>query len=179
MPCRDHKKPGISQAFCGPKGPIIPLHPQGTGESFPPTRCALPFLSPAVPNDTACSFTTILTSPRRQREHRHIVLANGFAAVSPFLVPRRRRQHLHIVLANGFAAKLWVLPMDAKTVHQCQKPAIMQRLKQLFFHREHPAFVIRVIVQPLIDAQSTTPPCRFFERVGPKTSSTGPTLPCR
>ena len=39
MPCRDHKKPGISQAFCGPKGPIIPLHPQGTGGVPPETPC--------------------------------------------------------------------------------------------------------------------------------------------
>ena len=44
-----------------------------------------------------------LRTPRRRREHPHIVLADGFAAVSPFLMPRRRRQHPHIVLAEGFA----------------------------------------------------------------------------
>ena len=43
-------------------------------------------------------------TPRRRRQHPHIVLADGFAAVSPISEPRRRREHPHIVLADVFAA---------------------------------------------------------------------------
>ena len=46
--------------------------------------------------------------PRRRRQHPHIVLADGFDAVSPFSMPRRRREPSHIVLADVYSPSGWM-----------------------------------------------------------------------